>query len=122
VATIQEDYTPVFVGNTGTLFAPVFRHRDNTPVDLTGCTLSMKMELYQSIDSGIDVGTIKTCSGPWTITDAANGGAYYRYQTADVNTAGVWNLWIKITDAFGRPVHADDGTGAPKRLHIFSAP
>jgi hypothetical protein len=105
---IINDFTPIWVGDTGAPFIPQFSHQDGSPVNLTGATISMKME-----DSG---GNVKTCSGVWIIDDAANGKAHYSYASTDVNTSGVWTLFIAITIG-GKPLHCDE-----KLLEIRNAP
>jgi hypothetical protein len=92
----------MYMGDTEVPFAPAFVHADGTPVVLTGATLSMKM---QNINSGV----VQTCSGTWTIDDAAGGLAHYQWQAGDVATVGIWMLYITITIG-GLPVHADTKT------------
>jgi hypothetical protein len=118
---IIEDDSPIYVGDVGEIFAPQFLHKDQTPKDLSGCTISMKLELLTDISSGVPIGTLKTCSGTWVIDDAVNGKAHYQYQAWDVDTPGIWGRWVKITDASGNPVHGDDGAGGPKKLMILPA-
>ena len=117
--SITEDYSPIYIGDTQAIFAPQFFNKNGTPVNLSGCTISMTMELYSSIASTVAVGTTKTCSGTWVIDDATNGKAHYPFQSADVNVSGVWNLWVVITNGSGSPVHADDGNSNPKRIVIL---
>ena len=105
-----EDYSPIYAGDTQVPFAPTFTHADGTPFDLTNLTISMKMQ-------GEDA-SVKTCDPTkWTIDDAPNGKAHYQWQSADVNQAGMWNLYIVCTNAGGLPVHAD-----MKLLQIKPAP
>lgn len=108
MSTIIEDYTPMSVGDTGVPFSPVFVHKDGTPVDLTNTTISMKI-----IN---DLGTVKTCSGTWTIDDATNGKAHYDWQSNDVNMDGDWQIYVVITNSLG-PIHADT-----KPLTILQVP
>lgn len=103
-----DDFSPIYQGDTGAPFNPVFTHLDGSPVSLSGATITMKMENH--------AGTIITCVGTWTITDAINGKASYAYTSTDVATVGVWLLYITITIA-GKPVHADT-----KTLEILPAP
>jgi hypothetical protein len=121
---IVEDYSPIYTGDLS-IYAPQFLHKDQTPVDLSGCTITMKMELLTDISSGVAVGTIKTCdvsgSNAFVINDATNGKAHRRWTTADTNTSGIWGLWETIIDASGNSVHADDGQGGPKKLMILPA-
>jgi len=105
---VVDDYSPIYVGDTGIPFAPVFQHMDGSTFNLSGATVTMKMQDQD--------GNLKTCNGTWTVDDAVNGKAHYTWQSADVSTAGVWNLYITITIA-GSPVHAD-----MKQLQILSAP
>ena len=106
---VADDYSPMYVGDTEVNFAPVFAHKvDGSPVNLTGATISMKMQN--------EAGTVKVCGGTWTIDSAANGQAHYVWQAADVNTAGTWFLYITITIG-GLPVHGDF-----KILEILTAP
>jgi len=106
---VVENYSPIFAGDTSQEFLPVFQTTDvygNTiPFPLVGVTISMKMGGPNG-ETGPD-GSIKTCSGTWTILDAENGKASYQWQTADVNTVGEWWLYITLTDGNGRPVHGD---------------
>lgn len=117
--SVVEDFSPIYVGDTQAIFAPQFTHKDGSTMDLTSSTISMTMELFSNIASTVAVGTTKTCSGTWTIDNAATGQAHYQFQTADVNASGVWNLWVVVTDSGGHPVHADDGNGNPKRITIL---
>jgi hypothetical protein len=105
---IINDFTPIWVGDTGAPFISHFSHQDGSLVNLTGSTISMKME-----DSG---GNIKICLGTWTIDDAINGLAHYSYASTDVDTPGVWTLFITITTG-GKPLHCDE-----KLLEIRKAP
>lgn len=105
-----DDYSPVYCGDVGAPFAPQFTHKDGTLVNLSGATITMKMEKQN------DPSNIKVCAGIWTIDNAANGQAHYQWQAADVNTVGMWALFIKITIG-GFPVHADQ-----KPLEILPAP
>jgi hypothetical protein len=121
----QDDYSSIRVGDRG-IFAPQFLHRDQTPVSLVGCTITMKMELLEDIESGVDVGTLKTCDtsgGNAFVIDEIQGNdagkAHRRWTAADTNTSGIWGLWITITDADGNPVHADDGKDGLKKLTIL---
>lgn len=105
---IIEDYSPIYTGDVAVPFAPVFQHKDGSVVNLVGATINMKMQDQD--------GNLKICSGTWTIDDAVNGKAHYQWQTADVNTAGNWNLYVTITIGT-LPVHAD-----VKPLEIKGAP
>lgn len=105
MTTIYEDYSPIYVGDTGKPYAPVFQTinpntGDLEPVPLAGLTLSMKMKEQET-------GVIKVCSGPWTIDDAAGGLAHYDWQAGDVDTAGIWLLQVLCTNGAGKVVHAD---------------
>lgn len=115
---IPDDFSPIYQGDTGAPLAPQFLHKDNSPFNLSGATISMKMQLVASPGAiGETVGTIKTCSpSNWTIDDATNGKAHYQYQSTDVDTVGTWNLFITITIG-GSPVHSDT-----KQLVILPAP
>ncbi len=102
---ITEDYSPVYTGDTGKPFAPIFQEIDPTSgqpvaVNLTGLTLSMKMKEQET-------GVLKVCSGPWTIDDALGGKAHYNWQANDVNTSGTWLLQVACTDGSGNVRHAD---------------
>lgn len=103
-----DDFSPISTGDVLVPFSPQFQHKDGTPFNLTGATFAMKMQNEQ--------GTVKTCSGPWTIDDAQNGKAHYQWQAADVNTAGIWTLYVTITIG-GQPVHADQ-----KTLEVLQSP
>jgi BppU N-terminal domain len=95
-----DDDSPIYQDDTGAPFAPQFLHKlDQSPVDLTGATITMKMQPE-------DGGTTITCIGPWTIDNASQGMAHYQYQSADVALAGVYKRFITITNSNG-PVHAD---------------
>ena len=100
----NDDFSPIYVGDTEANFAPTFQNADGTAVNLSGATFFMKMENK--------AGTVTTCAGAWTIDDAANGKAHYQWQAADVATAGNFVLQIAITIG-GATIHAD-----PKFLQI----
>lgn len=102
MSTITDDFSPVSVGDTAAPFNPTFQYSDGTAVNLAGATITMKL---QGISAG-NSGTTTTCTGIWSITDAPNGKASYAYTSADVATAGLWNMFITITIS-GKPVHAD---------------
>lgn len=107
---IIEDFSPIYVGDTGALLKPHFRNKDKTPVDLTGATISMIMQNRDSPS------TVKEATGTWEIDDATNGIAHYTYSAEDVDTAAVWNLFINI-EIEGNPLHAD-----VKHLRILALP
>lgn len=110
MSTITEDFSPITQGDTLVPFAPTFQHKDGSAVNLTGATITMKM-----VDtSGLNAP--KTCSGTWTIDNATAGQAHYGWQSADVNTPGIWELSITITVS-GQFVHGD-----AKLLEILAAP
>lgn len=96
-----EDYSPIFCGDTGAPFAPVFQTLDENgktiAYDLTGTSISTI-----AVDAD---GTIKTWNGTWTTDDAVNGRAHYNYQSVDVDTAGIWKVYTILTKN-GKPLHA----------------
>lgn len=106
--TVVEDYSPVSLGDTGAPFAPIFQHKDGSPVDLTNAIISMIMVS--------EFGDVVHCVGPWTIDNAQAGQAHYQFQSADVAKDGMWSLFITIT-INGRPLHADT-----KLLQIVQVP
>jgi|SRR5580765_4112926 len=110
MATITaDDYSPIYANDVEVPLSIQFLHKnDQSPVSLSGATITMKM---QNTD-----GIIKICNGTWTIDDTTNGKAHYQWQTADVNTIGNWMLYVTITIS-GAPVHAD-----AKPLEILYAP
>ena len=108
-----DDYSPIFVGDTGNPFSIYVAHK-NGFMSLIGSTITMK--LYNAATN-----TIKTCTGTWVIDPADNGKASYTFQSGDVDTAGSWQIWIKILLG-GNPIHVDDGTGNPKILVINALP
>jgi hypothetical protein len=93
----DDDFSPIKVGATGETFAPQFLHKDGTPVNLSGATISMIM---------FDGYTAKAGAGTWIIDDAANGKAHYLYDAADVAKDADWQLFIAITIG-GKPIYAD---------------
>lgn len=108
-----DDYSPIRVGDTGTPLSPRFLHKDESPVNLTGATMNMKMKLTGL--SGTDpiplpIGTIITCSNTdpnaWIIDDTIGGRAHRQWSVSDVAVPGIWDLYIVITKN-GLPVHAD---------------
>lgn len=105
---IVDDYSPVYTNDTYARLAPQFIDADGY-FDLTGATISMKMQNQ-------DTGVVNTCTGTWIIDDAATGRAHYQYQAADVATAGIWILYVTITIG-GKPIHADQ-----RLLQILPAP
>lgn len=123
---MTDDYSPVYQGDVGAPFAPQFLHLDKSPLNITGATLSMKMELVEPIapiggvSTGV-AGAIKTCAGTFTIDDAANGKWHYQYQAGDLDTPGIWNMHPKATIG-GNPITGDDGQGHAKQLVILPAP
>lgn len=107
----QDDDSPIYQNDTGAAFNPIFLRKDQTPVDLTDCTITMKM---QNTDSG----AVITCAGTWTInSDPTTGKASYAYASADVATAGIWRRYITISNADSKPFHADS-----KPLEILAIP
>lgn len=109
MAVIVEDYSPIYVGDTAAKLAPSFQHKDGSVVSLAGLTISMKMQDQYN--------NPKTCTGTWVIDDVSNGIAHYIYTANDVNTVGIWKLFIKLTDGSGNPVHAFE-----RLLEIRNAP
>lgn len=111
--TSEDDFSPIYKGDTLVTFKPQFWQWDDianayVELPLSGYTIGMKMS---------DGTTTKTCSGTWTQTDAAHGKASYQWQSADVDTAGTWQLFITLTDGNGRVGHIDT-----KTLEIKGAP
>ena len=111
--TSVDDFSPISVGDTAKPLAPQFWTWSNTseqyvPLNLSGYTLSMKMQN--------SVGIVKTCAGSWVTDSASQGQAHYAWQASDVDTAGVWSLYITLTNGSSQPVHAD-----VKTLVILSA-
>ncbi len=104
----MDNYSPIYQNDTLIPFAPQFT---GLPNGLNGITISMKM-VNES-----DPLDIVTCSGTWTIDDAANAKAHYVYAPSDVATPGMWTLYIKLTET---------STGAfvqaTKPLEILPAP
>lgn len=112
MSTTVDDYSPIMTGDTLAPLVPSFTKLVNgvpAAYDLSGLTLSLKMMN--------EAGTIKTGAGTWTIDDATNGLAHYTYASTDVDTAGTWTLYIKLTNGSGASVHA-----LTKTLEILSAP
>lgn len=107
ITPVVDDYTPVYVADTGEVFAPQFLHRySNTPVDLNGAVLSTRMTNQY--------GVVKVWNASmWVINSAANGIAYYIYQASDVDTPGMWTVQVQI-NINGEIIHAD-----PKLLQIL---
>lgn len=95
----MDDFSPIYVGDTGAPFAPQFLHKDGTPMDLSGATITMQMVSLPSR-------AIANCAGNWTIDDAVNGKAHYDYTSNDVGTVGFFEMLIEITKN-SKPVHAD---------------
>lgn len=97
-----DDFSPITRGDTGSPFIVHFINKyTNTPIDLTGATISMRMQSEE------DPENVKDCSDDdWHVDDAQNGIAHYDFQDADVDEAGTWNMSIKIIKN-GKPLHAD---------------
>ncbi len=94
----KESYTPVYVGDVGSLFAPLILDDTDNTFDLTGATLSTRMSLGS---------TVKTWNSfYWTIDDAPGGKAHYNYQAGDIDTPGLWSVQTTVTRG-GKPVHTD---------------
>jgi hypothetical protein len=117
---ISDDFSPIYQNDTGAPFAPQFLHTDGSPVNLSGATITMKMQQVTYIGAVPELGTVIDCSNTspnnWVIDDAANSKAHRQWNAEDVATAGTWNLHITITIG-GLPVHAD-----VKQLVILPAP
>lgn len=107
-----DDYSPIFQGDTANPFIVQIKSINGDYEDLTGSTITMKM---QNVD---DPSIIKTCNGPWTISGTK---ASYAYQTEDVDTVGEWKMWVKVVQSNGT-VHPDDGKGEVKVLEINPLP
>lgn len=101
MATIVDDFSPIFVGDTGAPFAPVFLYPNtDLPFNLTGYSISMHM---------VCGATNIHCTGTWTIDNAAQGLAHYQFTSTDVQTPGVWNMYIILTIG-GLPMHCSKKT------------
>src|SRR5260221_7267965 len=93
-----EDFSPVYVGDTAAIFAPLFLDGGNNTINLTGATLSTRMT------NGT---TVKTWDPTkWVIDDAPGGRAHYNYQAGDVDTADRWRVQTTVTIG-GKPIHTD---------------
>lgn len=111
---VVDDFSSITQGDTLTPFSPTFVTLDSTgklvPLSLSGLTISMEMTNER--------GDIKTCSGTWTIVDATAGQAQYAWQPGDVDTAGTWTMYIKLTQtSSGKFVH-----GETKTLEVLKVP
>jgi hypothetical protein len=93
-----EDYSPISVGDTGAVFAPLFLDGTNNTVPLTGATLTTRMT------NGSIVKTWTPTN--WIIDDGPGGKAHYQYLPADVDTAGVWKVQTTINIG-GNVKHTD---------------
>src|SRR5260221_5461583 len=91
-----EDFSPVYVGDTAAIFAPLFLDGTNNTINLTGATLSTRM----SMGSTVQVWD----SFYWVIDDGPGGKAHRQFQAADVDTAGRWLVEKTIT-IDGKPNH-----------------
>lgn len=96
----DEDFSPIYVGDTGSQFAPVFVDVDNNAIDLSNATISTRMTNQYGVTKVWD-------SANWVIDNAAGGTAHYQYESTDVDTAGVWTVQTTIT-VNGKPRHADE--------------
>ncbi len=109
-----DDFSPIMQGDTGNPFNILVIRKDGSVDSILGATITMSMQ-------NVDTLVVKTCTGPWVIDPADNGKASYQYQAGDVDTAGLWKMWVKVVIA-GRPIHPDDGQGNPKVLEIKPLP
>jgi len=115
ITLVQDNYSPVTEGDTLIPFSPQFGQYVNgilQAYDLTGLTITMKMQ------NANDTSVSKSGTGTWTIDNATAGQAHYTWDSADVDTPGIWTLFIKLTNS---------GTGAfvhsfMKTLEIEAAP
>lgn len=106
----SDDYSPLYLGDTGTPWSTVFVYKNGLPYDLTGATLSLKLE-------SVPRRVVKIGEGTWSIDDATNGRAHYNWNENDVDTVGNWNMYITILTEAGKIIHPD-----PKPLTILPAP
>lgn len=97
---MNEDYTPIYVGDTGVPFAPQFSTK-NGPLNLTGATFTMVMVNVNGLP-----GNRHVCGNFWTIDNASQGLAHYDWQPTDVSASGSFELQITVTIS-GKPVHTD---------------
>jgi len=111
----KDHFSPVFVGDVGNPLCMRVLHADRSIVSVLGAPIAMEMRSVANPE------IIKPCTGPWKANPADDGSAFYQYQPGDVDTAGLWELWIKIL-LNGEPVHADNGLGKPKVLTILPLP
>lgn len=84
-----DDYSPIFVGDTGTPFSIQVLQKNGFK-SILGATISMTMQNVE------DPSIIKVCGPNWTIDSSDNGKASYAYDAGDVDTAGSWKMWVKI--------------------------
>jgi len=98
---MADDFSPVYFGDTLTPLTVQVVGPGGAPITLTGLTITMKMEFLN------DPNNVKEGSGSWVIDDAVNGKAHYNWAPADVDTIGIWVLFVKVTDGGGKFVHLD---------------
>lgn len=65
---------------------------DGTAENLTGATVTGKMKK-------LDTGAVKSITGTLTVTTPASGIFTWAYATADIDTAGVYEVQFKATFA-----------------------
>lgn len=96
-----DDYSPITQGDTGAPFNPIFVSKTTgSPINLTGATITMRMQNQSSE-------VAQNCTGTWTLAnDPTTGQAFYAYSSADVASPGTFNLSIEIT-INAKPIHAD---------------
>lgn len=70
---------------------------DGNPIDITGCTLTLKVQAAQDRSE-----TLKF-SGSMTIVLATAGTCYYTVQPTDFDTVGTFNAEILVAYAFTPP-------------------
>lgn len=102
MATPQEDYTPRYQGDTDRPLQHTFTDHLGATISLTGAVAAtMTLRMHNQGTGAVTMGT-----GTWTITDAANGLAFYAWSAADVAVAGIYLIQAGVIFPDG-PLHFD---------------
>jgi hypothetical protein len=89
---MSDDYTPIYVGDTGNALRATFTDSFGVPYNLARATFALSLVNLNTSEEAELTGT-----GSWTTVDAANGIAQYAWVSADVATPGIYGVQITVT-------------------------
>lgn len=108
--TIEKTFTK---NDRRTALADTLVDADGDPIDLTGHTVALLMKN--------NAGTTKVNYSAATVDDATSGEVSYSWALGDLDTAGVYWYWWRVTRTSDSKVEHFPGDGRKRKLTVVEA-